>query len=773
MSISAHAIDREDDARLLVVVSGLVQGVGFRPFVSRLAGELGVRGHVFNRSGGVELEIEGNAASLDVFLERLERDAPELSAIEAVRVTPRSVRGERGFKILSSDASPAIESLILPDVATCDDCIRELFDPGDPRYGYPFINCTACGPRLTIVEGAPYDRERTSMQSFELCALCRAEYEDPTSRRFHAQAIACALCGPHLLFVEGEHRLAREEALSCAVERLAAGAIVAVKGIGGFHLVCDAENAEVVERLRARKRRPDRPFALMVSSVERAEELADVSEAERALLLSPARPIVLLKRRAGSKIADAVAPRSPELGVMLPYAPLSHLLLRRLGERPLVMTSGNLSEEPIAKDDAEAFSLLGSIADAVLTHDRAIKVRCDDSVARVSSGSTRLVRRSRGYAPRPTRLSRPLARPALALGGQTDVTFALGRGRKAFLSHHAGDLEHLRAYEALRDAVLRYEKLFSITPEIVAHDLHPDYASTRLALELARERGLELVGVQHHHAHVVACMVEHGVEEPVIGVAFDGTGYGSDGTIWGGEFLLCELGSFRRLGHLRAVPLPGGDRAIREPWRMALSYARDAGAPLEGLSRCAAEPEIERVSRLLAAKGACSLTSSAGRLFDAVSALAGVRRQASYEGQPAVELEWASPPLPGARPYSFELAREGADGRLVVDTRPLVREVVDDVLRETQASEIARRFHATLASVIVESCSVLRDDTGIDRVALGGGVFANTLLSEALERALPERGFTLFVPKAFPPGDGGLSLGQLGVVSALAGGGEG
>jgi hydrogenase maturation protein HypF len=643
--------------------------------------------------------------------------------------------------------------------------LRELFEPTDRRFGYPFINCTACGPRLTIVEGAPYDRVRTTMRGFTLCRLCRAEYDDLGSRRFHAQPNACPECGPSLSFCEAGATLVREAALDRAVERLFDGAIVAIKGVGGFHLACDAENSLSVMRLRERKRRPHRPFALMVESVEHALEVAHVSEAERALLLSPERPIVLLRRRVGSKVAEAVAPGSPDLGILLPYAPLQHLLLRRLRDKPLVMTSGNVTNEPIAIDSAEAFERLGSIADAFLSHDRPIRVRCDDSVAKVSGGVPRLLRRARGHAPRSHRLRRPLERPALAVGGQTDVTFALGRGRQVFASPHAGDLDHLLAYEAFKDAVSHYERLFAITPEVVAHDLHPDYASTRLATELARERGLELVAVQHHHAHVVSCLVEHGIEGPVIGVAFDGTGYGSDGTIWGGEFLLCERAGFQRAGHLRPVPLPGGDTAIRDPWRMAVAYLRDAEASLEVLSSHVPLHEVALVSQLLSHEGLCPMTSSAGRLFDAISALAGLRRVTTYEGQAAVELEWASAPLEGAREYSFGLDREGAEGRLVVDTRPLVREVVEDALSNVRASEIARRFHATLAAVVVEACEALRGDCGLDRVVLGGGVFANTLLSEELERRLPARGFTLFRPRAFPPGDGGISLGQIGVAS--------
>jgi hydrogenase maturation protein HypF len=749
------------------VVSGLVQGVGFRPFVCRLAREIGVAGHVLNQAGDVEVEVEGSRALLDVFLDRLESEAPRLSAIESLRVEFQPERGESGFRILESETTARLAPVISPDVATCDDCLRELLDPADRRYRYPFINCTACGPRLTIVEGTPYDRERTTMRSFELCPRCRAEYEDPRSRRFHAQPNACADCGPSLLFVEGELRLTREAALDRTLERLAAGAIVAIRGVGGFHLACDAENEHSVALLRARKHRPHRPFALMVDSVDTALALARVSEPERALLLSPERPIVLLRRRQGAVVADAVAPGSHDLGIMLPSSPLAHLVALGSAGRPLVMTSGNASDEPIAIDDADAFARLGSIADAVLTHDRPVRVRCDDSVARVSSAVPRLLRRGRGHAPRPLRLRRALERPVLAMGGQTDVTFALGRDRQAFVSQHLGDLEQWRAYEAFREAIAHYQELFAIVPEVIAHDLHPDYASTRLALELAREQDLELVGVQHHHAHVMSCLVEHALEEaPALGVAFDGTGFGSDGTIWGGEFLLCEGARFRRLGHLRSVPLPGGDRAVREPWRMALSYLRDAGAPLDVLSERVTERELGPVVQLLSREALCPKTSSAGRLFDAVSALAGVRLSASYEGQPAVELEWASTELSGARDYPFEFSREAEDERLVVDTRPLVRAVVDDVARGVSASEIGRRFHATLATIVVEACQLLREQTALARVALGGGVFANALLAAEVERRLSERGFEVLLPRALPPGDGGLSLGQLGVASA-------
>lgn len=753
-----------------MTVSGVVQGVGFRPFVCRLAQELGLDGHVLNRAGAVEVEVEGSPTRLDAFLRRLRGEAPKLAAIEGVSVARRPPRGECGFRILASEASAELLPFIAPDVATCDECLRELFDPADRRFEYPFINCTACGPRLTIVEGVPYDRERTTMRRFALCAECRAEYEDPSSRRFHAQPNACPRCGPSLVFYERGAVLTRGAALERAVERLTEGAILAIKGIGGFHLACDAQDEAIVTELRARKRRPHRPFALMVESVERAAELVHLGPEAQALLCSPERPIVLLCRRAEAKIADAVAPSSPELGVMLPYTPLHHLLLRRLRGKPLVMTSGNVSGEPIAIDEVEAVEQLGSIADAFLSHDRPIRVRCDDSVARVSLGVPRLLRRARGHAPRALRLPRRLPRPALAVGADLETTFALGRDQQAFVSQHLGDLEHLRAQQAFEDAVIHYEKLFAVAPEVVVHDAHPDYASTRFALKLAHARGLERVAVQHHEAHIASCLAEHGVEGPVIGVAFDGTGHGSDGTIWGGEFFVGEGASLRRVGHLRAVPLPGGDSAVREPWRMAVAYLHDAGAPLEVLSAQVPQANLERVRALVARHGACPRTSSAGRLFDAVSAIAGVCLEVSYEGQAAIELEWASPPLEGAPEFPFELERD-AD-QLVVDTRPLVRGVVEAVLARVPASEVARRFHATLASATVAVCEVLRAEFRLQRVALGGGVFANTRLSEELERRLGARGFELFRPSALPPGDGGISLGQLviaGARSALEG----
>ncbi len=759
--------------RRVIVVTGVVQGVGFRPFVQRVATELCLSGFVLNSSGEVRIEAEGARVKLERFLSRLSLDAPPLARIADVRVSSEPPRGERGFRILESDRQGA-PGFVAPDVAPCDACVHELFDPADRRYRYPFLNCTDCGPRLTIVEGAPYDRARTTMRDFVLCDACRAEYEDPASRRFHAEATACPSCGPELGYESAD--LARpaadgprvgEDALAAAVCALRAGAVLAIKGVGGYHLACSAANPAAVARLRRAKERDDKPFALMVEGRAMASALVDFTPALAELLASPARPIVLGPRRADARVAPSVAPSSPWLGLMLPSAPLHHLLLHDLGE-PLVMTSGNLCHEPMAHTDDDARARLASVVDGWLTHNRAIRLRCDDSVVRPLTSGPVLLRRARGSAPEPLRLERPLARPMLALGAAANVTFALGRERHVFVSHHVGDVEHYSAYAALTDAIDSYQELLAVTPELLVHDLHPDYPTSVLAERLGRERGVATLAVQHHHAHVASVMLEHGLEEPVLGVAFDGTGLGSDGTLWGGEFLLADRLGFERVAHLRPVPVPGGDQAVREPWRMALAYLRDAGAPADALA--GTEPNaLAAVSRLLERRAFCPVSSSAGRLFDAVSALAGVRRTCRYDGQPAIELEWAALRAPAEQgEYDFDLARAATSAPWVVDTRPLVWGVAKDVGRGVSAAVIARRFHRTLVALVVRTLEQLRHERRVSRVVLGGGVFANGILLDELCALLPERGFEVHRPRRFPPGDGGLCLGQLAIAAAHA-----
>jgi hydrogenase maturation protein HypF len=757
--------------RRAILIQGIVQGVGFRPFVHGLASRLQLCGFVKNQQGSVLIEVEGEPSSLDSFVAELSGRPPPLALIEHLSWEQRAPQGEHVFRIEHSEADTTTPIFISPDVATCADCLRELLDPADRRYGYPFLNCTNCGPRLTIITGAPYDRPRTTMASFAMCPACRAEYENPTDRRFHAQPVACAACGPWLELrgASGES-IESADPLAVFLDLLRAGGIGALKGLGGYHLACDARNPAAVAELRRRKHRDEKPFAVMVADMAAAEALCEVDAGERDLLLSPRRPVVLLRRRSPGVVAEAVAPGNPWLGVILPYTPLHHLLLRGAAGMPLVMTSGNRSDEPIAYREDEAVEKLAGIADRFLVHNRPIHVRCDDSVTRLVDGLELPLRRSRGYAPRPIPLPMTCPQPILAVGGQLKVTFALGRGRQAFLSHHMGDLDYYEAYRAFVRDVGLYEELFAVRPEIFVHDLHPDYATTRFAQERAAEQGSKLLPVQHHHAHMASCMAEHGLDEPVIGVSFDGTGFGTDGAVWGGEFLVGDYRHFRRAAHLRYVRMPGGDQAIREPWRMALAHLADAQVPNHPLKARLLHVRLRAIERMLERGFRAPLTSSAGRLFDAVASLAGVRDHVSYEGQAAVELEWlASRAAPaGAYPFVVEPVRaeELAKPLFLIDTRPLIAAVAEEASRAVDATLIASRFHGALVAIIAEVCGRLREATSLSAVTLSGGVFLNALLTSEACARLRADGFRVYRHRLVPPNDGGLSLGQLAIAAA-------
>ena len=785
--------------RIAITVRGTVQGVGFRPFVHALASRLQLGGSVNNFGGLVFIQVEGEKSSLDRFLEELQERPPPLSRIDGVICQRQPLAGEREFRIhlsetLQSDDAGSSGIFISPDVATCPECLAELFDPADRRYRYPFLNCTNCGPRLTIVRGAPYDRERTTMAAFVMCGACKVEYDDPRDRRFHAQPTACPECGPRLCAL-GRAGVVIETAdpLALFVAALREGRIGALKGLGGYHLACDASNEDAVRRLRQRKERDEKPFAVMVRNADSAARLCELSAAERALLESPRRPIVLLRRSAppertwGSMASaaapgpvrrtgptHAVAPGNPYLGVMLPYTPLHQLLMEAMGDTPLVMTSGNRSDEPIAYLDEDVVERLSGIADLFLTHDRPIHVRCDDSVTRVVDGVELPVRRSRGYAPRTLKLAHACGRPTLAVGGQLKAVFALGRERHAFLSHHLGDLDHFQAYRAFERDVRLYEELFDIRPEVIVHDLHPDYLCTGYALRRAAEEGLAPVAVQHHHAHMAACMAEHQLSEPVIGVTFDGTGYGTDGAIWGGEFLVGDCREFRRAAHLRYVGMPGGEQVIREPWRMALAHLIDAGCGDRLLASRIDRAPLRTAARMIERQLNTPSTSSMGRLFDAVAALAGVRDHVTYEGRAAVELEWLAAGVPPDGSYPFDLVEapegpdEGGEVRLIVDTRPLIHAVAEDVARETGCHRVARRFHSTLVELVASVCGEIRNRTSWETVVLSGGVFLNVLLTREVMARLESEGFRVFRHREVPPGDGGLCLGQLAVAAARA-----
>ncbi|MEV6021402.1 carbamoyltransferase HypF [Streptomyces sp. NPDC051997] len=771
-----------------VTVTGVVQGVGFRPFVYTLARELGLTGWVTNNARGVEAEVEGPADAVAEFCARIGTRPPPLAVVESVEheAVPLEVEGSE-FTIRPSTAGPG-RTLVSPDTATCDACLSELADPADRRYRHPFITCTHCGPRFTIVTSLPYDRDSTTMAGFPMCDDCAREYTDPADRRFHAQPIACPACGPRLTLRTGADdpgELRDGDALAEARRLLAEGAVVAVKGIGGYHLACDAGDPAAVRTLRKRKNRGGKPFAVLAGSLDTVRRLAHVGPEERELLLGPRKPVVLLRRRAeaGDEIAAGVAPGSPDLGVMLPYTPLHRLLLGLPGDPPgpavLVMTSGNRSGEPIVTDDAEALTRLAGLADAWLGHDRPVHVPCDDSVVRVCAGAELPVRRSRGYAPFPVALPVPVL-PALAVGGDLKNTFCAGDGRYAWLSAHVGDMDDLATLSAFERATGHLTDLTGVAPRLLVADRHPGYRSTQWARRAAAARGLPLRQVQHHHAHVASAMAEHGLDgsSPVIGVAFDGTGYGDDGAVWGGEVLLADYDGYRRFAHLGYVPLPGGDAAVRNPYRMALSHLRAAGLPWHDDLPCAAAatPEERRLLQRQLERGLhCVPTSSMGRLFDAVSSLAGVCHRVEYEAQAAMELENAAlADLSGtladderddAYRFMLRAVRQDPGAPIVADPAPVLAAAVADVRAGVAAGAVARRFHRAVTDLVLEVCAVARRRTGIGTVALSGGVFCNALLTEGCGAVLERDGFTVLRHHRVPPNDGGLALGQLAVAA--------
>ena len=749
--------------RRAITISGIVQGVGFRPFLFRLAARFHLSGYARNDGGHVTVEVEGTAEALERFAAALTAETPALARIDAISSRLVPILWTSGFEIRESGSNAGHDVFVSPDVATCADCLRELLDPADRRFRYPFINCTNCGPRLTIVTGAPYDRRRTTMASFVMCDSCRAEYENPLDRRFHAQPIACPACGPQLrLADESGEPLAGHDALGDFAAALVNGQIGALKGVGGFHLVCDATNDVTVRRLRSRKHREEKPFAIMVLDAEVVSAVCEISAEEEALLRSRGAPIVLLTRRNAAGVAAAVAPGNRHLGVMLPYTPVHHLLLRAVDQRPLVMTSGNRSDEPIARDNEEALEQLRGIADVFLLHNRGIHVRCDDSVTRIVGHKELPIRRSRGYAPQPITLPFEVLSPILAVGGQLKGTFALARETHAFLSHHLGDLDHHQAFRAFQSDVSLYEKLFRLQPACIAHDVHADYASTRFA----HETGLPLIAVQHHHAHVASCMAENGLTSQVIGVSFDGLGLGSDGAVWGGEFLVGGYGGFRRAAHLRYVGMPGGDQATREPWRMALAHRRDAEIECPELSARSPGAEFRVVDQMLARQFNTPMTSSMGRLFDAVASLIGVRDRVSYEGQAAMELEWLATETAKGGSYPFALTHSEHAGPIILDTRPLIQEIVAEIAKKVDAKVIARRFHSTVSEMITEVCREVRQETGLTSAVFSGGVFMNALLTTEATARLEGDGFTVYRHRLVPPNDAGLSLGQVAIAAA-------
>ncbi|MDT4902373.1 MAG: hydrogenase maturation protein HypF [Pseudonocardiales bacterium] len=755
MAAPATAVHR---CRRRVRVTGVVQGVGFRPFVYALARELGLSGSVGNTADGVVLEVEGALHSVDRFTVRLVSDAPALAVVEDVVAEPVPCRGGTDF-VIESSRSGGGRTLVSPDVATCPDCLAELSDPADRRFGHAFISCTNCGPRFTIVRELPYDRPATTMADLPLCGRCAAEYVDPADRRFHAQTVACPDCGPTLVLHHLDERVVGDLAVTQARRLLAAGEIVAVKGLGGFHLACDATNQAAVATLRKRKDRGDKPFALMVADLETAEAITDMSADERALLGDVRRPVVLVPKRTDARLAlaDAVAPDSPDLGVMLAYTPLHHLLFTG-GDAPqaLVMTSGNLAGEPIVIDDTEARARLAGIADAWLGHDRPIQVPCDDSVVRVAGGEQLPVRRSRGYAPMPVALPVEVG-PALAVGGDLKNTFCLADGRYAWLSAHVGDMDDLATLQAFEVATAQLSALTRVTPQALVADRHPSYRSSAWATRHADDRPVRTV--QHHHAHIASAMAENGHDgrERVIGFAFDGTGYGDDGAVWGGEVLLADYDGYERAGHLRYAWLPGGDSGVRNPCRMALSHLLAAGVAWDPRLPCVAacsDTERRVLARQLERGLGCAPTSSMGRLFDAMSSLAGVCHRVAYEAEAAMRFEGLARAALATcgTPYAF-----GPD----LDPSPVLASAADDVLAGVDPAVIAGRFHLAVVDLVADVAALMRQQHGLHTVAMSGGVFLNALLTALCSERLRTDGFRVLRHRLVPPSDAGLALGQI------------
>ncbi len=748
-----------------IQINGIVQGVGFRPFVYQLAQEYGLAGRVANTASGVQIHAEGTAQQLDGFVADLQSRKPILAHIVAVDIQKAAPAGYRQFKITKSQGAETRATLISPDVCLCADCRAELFDPRNRRYGYPFINCTNCGPRYTIIDDIPYDRPKTSMRYFKMCDQCQAEYDDPDDRRFHAQPNACAECGPHVSLFDN-----RQTPLDCSdpfvrtAKLLKAGHIVAIKGLGGYHLAVDATNDAAVERLRKRKHREEKPLAVMSADLAIVDAYASVTSAEAELLTSIQRPIVLLEKKMPEKLAFSVSPRNRFYGVMLPYTPLHELLLAQ-GFTALVMTSGNLSEEPIAIDNDEAFQRLGQIADYFLTHDRQIYLRSDDSIVRLAAGQTRPIRRSRGFVPIPVFLKAAVPQ-ILACGAELKNTICLTKERQAFVSQHIGDLENLATEDFFRLTIAHLERILDITPELIACDLHPDYLSTQWA---QAQSGRPVFRVQHHHAHVAACMAEHQLDDPVIGLAFDGTGLGTDQTVWGGEVLIADFGGFRRAAHLKPVPMPGSTAAIKAPWRMAIACLSQAyGGSLWDLDLPVlktVDPEQAQIVARMCTQGInAPLTSSLGRLFDAVAAILGLRSDVAFEGQAAMELEMIADPGETER---YDFTWSDTDTRQIA-AAPIIQGVVSDIQRGLPAFIISAKFHNTLIDGFAMLCQELRKQYRLNQVALSGGCFQNRLLLEGLRKILKSYDFEVYCHRHVPANDGGIALGQALIAAAAA-----
>jgi hydrogenase maturation protein HypF len=744
-----------------ILIKGIVQGVGFRPFIHKLVKNYNLSGWVLNSNQGVEIEIEGKTEEINSFVNAIKEKLPPLAKIEKIEVSQLPLVGYKEFSIKKSIVKEE-DSFVLvsPDISICEDCLQELFEPHNRRFRYPFINCTNCGPRFTIIKDIPYDRKKTTMDNFKMCSLCQNEYDDIEDRRYHAQPNACADCGPQVSLYQNKRKIEGIDPIEKAVKLLKEGKIGAIKGLGGFHLACDATNNKAVARLRRLKNREAKPFALMSFSLEKITQYCKVGDKEKEWLVDRARPIVLLKKREDSVISTSVAPGNNYLGVMLPYTPLHYLLLKD-NFTALIMTSGNITDQPIIADNLEALDKLDGIVDFFLTYDRDIFNRCDDSVVKIINDDNVFFRRSRGYVPHPIILDFKL-KEVLALGGELKSTIGFSKENYIFLSQYLGDLKSVETLEFFKESITSFKKMFKAKPEIIACDLHPDYLSTQYAEEMKVKKGFKIVKVQHHHAHIVSCMAENNVKEKVIGVAYDGTGYGDDGNVWGGEFLLCDLKKYSRAGHLKYYPLPGGDKAIVEPWRMTYSYLYSIYGPkaktldIDFNQRMDCN-SLSIIEKMIDKNINSPLTSSCGRLFDAISSLIGIKDEISYEGQAAMELEsFCSSGI--TEGYKFRTYKE--EEKFIIDPQEIFINIIKDLKKGLDKKIIAAKFHNTVAEFTVDLCGKIRENTGINGITLSGGVFQNKYLTEKVIFSLEDKGFKVYIQRKVPPNDGGISLGQ-------------
>lgn len=750
-----------------IIIKGIVQGVGFRPFIHKLVQNYNLSGWVLNSNQGVEMDVEGKTEELNNFISDIKDKLPPLARIENIEVNQLPLIGYKGFSIKKSITKEENGFvLVSPDISICEDCLQELFDPRNQRFRYPFINCTNCGPRFTIIKDIPYDRGKTTMKVFEMCPQCQSEYENIEDRRYHAQPNACADCGPQVSLYQNKRKLESVDPIEKAVKLLKEGKIGAIKGLGGFYLACDATNSKAVAKLRRLKNREAKPFAIMSFNLEKIKKYCKLGKKEEEWLINRARPIVLLKKKEDSLISSSVAPRNNYLGVMLPYTPLHYLLLKD-NFTALIMTSGNIADQPIIGDNQEALEKLDRTADFFLLYNRDIFNRCDDSVLKIINGDNMFFRRSRGYVPYPIILDFKL-KEVLALGGELKNTISFSKENYVFLSQYLGDLKSVETLSFLKKSIASLKKMFRINPEIIACDLHPDYLSTQYAEEIGAKKGLKVVKVQHHHAHIVSCMVENNIKEKVIGVAYDGTGYGDDGKIWGGEFLLCDLKEYLRVGHLKYCSLPGGDKAIMEPWRMTYSYLYSIYGPkaktldINFIQRMDYD-KLSIIEKMIDKNINSPLTSSCGRLFDAISSLIGIRDEISYEGQAAMELESFCASGIKER-YKFCIYKEGME--FIIDPQEIFIEIIKDLKEGIDKKIMAAKFHNTVAEFTLNLCGKIRENSGINKIALSGGVFQNKYLTEKVVSLLEDKGFKVYTQSKVPPNDGGISLGQA-VVAGL------